>query len=122
SENAPVTLRRYLGLHEGMISDLVSLWAPLDIADKGPLGQPDLLTVPVRRLLTIAAAGRLVRVTETISARRPSDDETKLLELVSGEPVLSVVASVLDSTGRTVLVAEVVLPGTLHELTDSYQI
>ncbi|GAA4130757.1 GntR family transcriptional regulator [Actinomadura keratinilytica] len=122
AKNAPVVLRRYLGVHEGVISDLVSLWAPLDIASKGPLGQPDPLTVPVRRLLTMAAAGRLVRVMETISARRASDDEAKLLELAPGEPVLSVVGSVLDSTGRTVLVAEVALPGSLHELTDSYPI
>ncbi|WP_345024876.1 GntR family transcriptional regulator [Actinomadura keratinilytica] len=122
AENAPVVLRRRLGVHEGVISDLVSLWAPLDIASSGPLGQSAPLTVPVRRLLTMAAPGRLVRVTEAISARRASGEEAKLLELAPGDPVLSVVASVLDSTGRTVLVLEVALPGTLHELTDTYPI
>ncbi|TQM71152.1 GntR family transcriptional regulator [Actinomadura hallensis] len=122
AEDASVVLRRYVGVHEGITSDLVSLWAPLDIAGKANLGQQGLLTVPVRRLLTVAASGRLVRVKETISARGADEQDAKLLELSPGDPVLSVVASVLDSTGRTVLVAEVALPGTLHELTDSYPI
>ncbi|WP_395963085.1 GntR family transcriptional regulator [Actinomadura sp. 6N118] len=120
AESAPVHLRRYVGVHDSIASELVSLWTPLDIAGAAGLDQQGPLTVPVRRLVTAAAGARLTRVDERLSARRTSAQEVEALELEAGEPVLAVLASVVDASGRVVLVAEVLLPGTLHELTDSY--
>lgn len=120
ADSAPAHLRRYLGFHDDIASELVSVWAPLDVARSAGLDHDGPLTVPVRQLVTAGTGQRLVRVDERLSARRPTDDEVELLKLGSGEPVLSVQGTVVDATGRAVLVVDVVLPGTLHELEDSY--
>ncbi|SNT36845.1 UTRA domain-containing protein [Actinomadura meyerae] len=120
AESAPVHLRRYVGLYDSIASELVSLWTPLDVARASGLDQDGLLTVPVRQLLTAHAKDRLARVDERLRARRATDQERQSLDLVEGEPVLSVLGSVVDSTGRTVLVVEAVLPGSLHVLEESY--
>ncbi|WP_329518935.1 GntR family transcriptional regulator [Spirillospora sp. NBC_01491] len=120
AESAPVHLRRYVAFHDSVASEVVSLWAPLDVARSTGLDHDGPLTVPVRRLLTAGVEDRLTRLTERLCARRPTEIESKLLGLGAAEPVLSVVGSVLDSTDRAVLVVEITLPGTLHELEDSY--
>lgn len=119
AESAPVHLRRYVGLYDSIPSELVSLWAPLDVARSTGLDQEGPLTVPVRQLLA-RSKDRLTRVDERLQARRPTGDERQALDLAEGEPVLAVLGSVVDSTGRTVLVVEVALPGSLHVLEDSY--
>ncbi|WP_433469913.1 UTRA domain-containing protein [Spirillospora sp. CA-128828] len=120
AESAPVLLRRYVGLYDDIASELVSLWAPLDVARSTGLDQEGPLTVPVRQLMTAGITERLTRIDERLRARRPTSDERDALDLVEGEPVLSVLGSVVDSAGRTVLVVEVALPGSLHVLEDSY--
>ncbi|TDC82066.1 GntR family transcriptional regulator [Actinomadura sp. 7K507] len=120
AESAPVHLRRYVGLYDSIASELVSLWAPLDVARASGLDQEGPLTVPVRQLVTASAKDRLTRVDERLQARRPTEQERESLDLAEGEPVLSVLGSVVDSTGRTVLVVEVALPGSLHVLEVSY--
>jgi DNA-binding GntR family transcriptional regulator len=120
ADSAPAYLRRYLGFHDAIASELVSLWAPLDVARSAGLDHDGPLTVPVRQLVTAGTGQRLVRVDERLSARRPTDAEIELLKLGSGEAVLSVQGTVVDATGRAVLVVDVALPGTLHELEDSY--
>ncbi|MFG1997913.1 GntR family transcriptional regulator [Spirillospora sp. NPDC048911] len=120
AESAPVHLRRYVGLYDSIASELVSLWTPLGLVGAAGLDQPGPLTVPVRRLITAAAEQRLARVDERLSARQTTRQEAEALELDAGEPVLAVTSSVVDASGRVVLVVEVLLPGTLHELTDSY--
>ncbi|TYK52383.1 GntR family transcriptional regulator [Actinomadura decatromicini] len=120
AESAPIHLRRYVGLYDSIASELVSLWAPLDVARTAGLDQEGPLTVPVRELLAAAGKERLSRVRERLRARRATEEERAALELGEGEPVLSVLGSVEDSSGRTVLVVEVTLPGSLHVLEDSY--
>ncbi|WP_433465515.1 GntR family transcriptional regulator [Spirillospora sp. CA-128828] len=120
AESAPVLLRRYVGRYDDIASELVSLWAPLDVARSTGLDQEGPLTVPVRQLMTAGITERLTRIDERLRARRPTGEERDALALVDGEPVLSVLGSVVDSAGRTVLVVEVVLPGSLHVLEESY--
>nr|WP_245667338.1 GntR family transcriptional regulator [Actinomadura macra] len=120
ADSAPVHLRRYVALYDSIASELVSLWAPLDVARASGLDQQGPLTVPVRQLLTARTRERLIRVDERLRSRRPTGDEREALGLAEGEPVLAVLGSVVDSTGRTVLVVEVVLPGSLHVLEESY--
>lgn len=120
ADSAPAFLRRYVGFHDDIASELVSLWAPLDVARSAGLDHDGPLTVPVRQLLTAGTGQRLTRVDERLSARRPTDAEVELLKLGSEESVLSMQGAVWDATGRTVLVVDVALPGSLHELEDSY--
>ncbi|MEW2356221.1 GntR family transcriptional regulator [Spirillospora sp. NPDC029432] len=122
AESAPVLLRRLVGTYDSTPSDLVSLWVPLDVAQSTGLEQEGPLAVSARQLLAAGLSARLVRIDERIAARRATSEERKLLKLGANEPVLVVVGSVLDAAQRTVLVVEVVLPGSMHELSDSYPI
>jgi DNA-binding GntR family transcriptional regulator len=117
-----VLLRRLVGTYDSTPSDLVSLWVPLDVAQSAGLEQEGPLAVSARQLLAAGLSARLVRIDERIAARRATSEERKLLKLGANEPVLVVVGSVLDAAQRTVLVVEVVLPGSMHELSDSYPI
>ncbi|MBA9002192.1 GntR family transcriptional regulator [Thermomonospora cellulosilytica] len=120
-EEARAHLRRSVGFFDDSTpSEVVSLWAPLDVAKAAGLEPERPLTVPLRRLLTAGTGERLARVVETLTARRATEQEADLLQLAPDEPVLGVLASVVDTTGRTVLVVEVTLPGFLHDLEDTY--
>ncbi len=122
AESAPVHLRRYVGVYDSIVSELVSLWAPVDVAVSAGLDQEGPLTVPVRELVTARSKDRLTRVEERLQARRPTEAERDALGLAEGEPVLTVLGSVVDSSGRTVLTVAVVLPGSLHVLESSYEL
>lgn len=122
AEGAPVLLRRYVRSVEDPGSELVSLWVPLDVATSAGLDHAEALTVPLRRLIQAGAKLRLAQVTEVLSARHPTKAEADLLGLKSTAPVLGVVGTVRDSNGRAVLVADVALPGKLHDLEDTYSL
>ncbi|MEV5570706.1 GntR family transcriptional regulator [Spirillospora sp. NPDC052269] len=117
---APAFLRRYVGVYDQIPSELVSLWLPLDIAKAAGLEVDGPLTVPVRRLLASAHDERLVRIDERLSARPATEQETDALDLGAHEPILAVLGVLRDTTGRGVLAVDLALPGTLHELTDSF--
>jgi GntR family transcriptional regulator len=119
-EGAPLVLRQRLGLHGDLPSELVSLWASPDVARSSGLDQGDPLTVPVRQLVQAGTGERLVHVVERLSARRPTADEAKSLKISKTAPVFGVLASVHGADGRVLLVVEVVLPGELHDLEETY--
>ncbi|MCP2337191.1 GntR family transcriptional regulator [Actinomadura rupiterrae] len=122
SADAPAFLRRYVSIYDQIPSELVSLWLPLDIARATGLEVAGPLTVPARELLSSAHDERLVRIDERLSARRATEQETEILELDAHEPVLAVLGVIRDASGRGVLAVDLALPGTLHELTDTFSI
>lgn len=119
-ENAPVLLRRYVRGRGDLATELVSLWAPVEVARSSGLDADESLTAPVRRLVQAGTGARLAQVVERLSARRPTAEEAALLQLDEMAPVFGVLASVHGSDGRAVLVVEVVLPGELHDLEETY--
>ncbi|SEG83185.1 DNA-binding transcriptional regulator, GntR family [Thermomonospora echinospora] len=122
-EGARVHLRRSVSfLDADTPGEVVSVWTPLDVAKAAGLEPSGPLTVPLRRLLTAGTGERLSHVTELLTARHPVGSEAELLGIAPDEPVLGVLASVVDATDRVVLVVEVVLPGSLHDLEDTYSL
>ncbi|MFI7133857.1 GntR family transcriptional regulator [Nonomuraea sp. NPDC050153] len=119
-DNAPVMMRRVL-FHDGeRPTELVTFWAHHEIANGAELDQASVLSVGLRQHLQTVKRLRLQHVVERLSARHPSADEAKILEIGKGSAVLGVVATVFDASGRAVLVVDQVMPGSLHELEDSY--
>ena len=118
-EGARVHLRRFVSMFDEIPSELVALWTPVDVAKAAGLDRPGPLTVAVRRLLN-GAGERLAHVNETLTAVPASAEEAGLLGVPEGAALISVLASIVDATGRTVMVVEVLLPGSLHQLEDSY--
>ncbi|GLZ07660.1 transcriptional regulator [Actinomadura sp. NBRC 104412] len=117
---APLLRRQRLGLRGELPCELVSLWASPEVARSSGLDQAEPLTAPVRQLVQAGTRTRLVHVVERLSARRPTAAEAKPLQISRTAPVFGVLASVLDGDGRAVLVVELVLPGELHDLEETY--
>jgi GntR family transcriptional regulator len=60
--------------------------------------------------------------TERISARMPSAEEARLLEISRRDPVLTVLVTAFDRDGKPRLAVDVVMPPTRHELDDEFPI
>jgi GntR family transcriptional regulator len=120
AESAPVVLRRRLTIADDAPYELVSLWLPIELAETAGLDQDGPLTASARQLVQSATGRRFGHVAERLTARRPTVHEAEQLGITKTTPVLGVLSTVHDTTGRPVLVAELALPGELHELTDSY--
>jgi DNA-binding GntR family transcriptional regulator len=112
-EGGTAVLRRWVSLHEGRPSELVSCWFPAQVADGTDIGKPDPLAGGIRQHL---------QTIKRLSARLPEPDEVELLQIAPSSPVLEVTARVLDASDVLLLVVAVVLPGDLHELEDSYTV
>jgi GntR family transcriptional regulator len=118
AEDAPVWLRQRLTRHADEPGGLVSLWLSIDLARAAGLDQQAPLTTNVRQLLQAGTGARLGHVTERVTARRPTTTEAKAV--ARNAYTLAVLASVFDTGGRALVVAELVLPGERFELEDSY--
>jgi GntR family transcriptional regulator len=120
AEAAPVVLRRRLTIADDAPYELVSLWLPIELAEAAGLDDDTPLRASIRQLIQSATGRRFGHVAERLTARRPTSDEVNQLGITKTAPVLSVLATIFDTTGRPILVAELTLPGELHELTDRY--
>ncbi|WP_127939417.1 GntR family transcriptional regulator [Nonomuraea polychroma] len=121
-EGSPVVRRRVLFRDDERPTDLVTVWCPAHQADDTQLGEAEPLTVGIRQHLQTRKGLKLQHVVERLSARHPSAEEAKLLEIRKTTPVLGVLASVFNGGGRPVMVVDLVMPGDLHELEDSYSL
>jgi DNA-binding GntR family transcriptional regulator len=117
---SPVLMRRVVFQDADRPSDLVTLWCASDLADGTELARQEPLSSGVRQHLQVVKGVRLANVVERLGARHPSTLEAKLLGLNKSAAVLSVLATVFDSSARAVLVVDLVMPGDLHELEDAY--
>ncbi|GAA3730763.1 DNA-binding GntR family transcriptional regulator [Spinactinospora alkalitolerans] len=119
-ENSPAIMRQRVILDDGSPSELVTLWFPLDVASGTDLAEEHVISIGVREHLQAVKQLRPARISERLSARLATEQERELLQLDSGTPVLGVIASILDASEGVIAVADVVLPGDLHELEDNY--
>lgn len=121
-EGSTVVRRRVLFRDDERPTDLFTVWCPVHQAEGTQLGEAQPLTAGIREHLRASKGLKLQHVVERLSARHPSTDEAKLMEIRKSAPVLGVLASVFNGGGRPVLVVDLVLPGDLHELEDSYSL
>jgi DNA-binding GntR family transcriptional regulator len=103
-------------------SELLTWWLAPELAERTGLGGPEPVRGGVRSLLDRVAGIRVDHVVERVAARRPEQDEARLLGLSRSAPVLAVYISARDATGRPVVALEVAMPGELHELEDAYPV
>ena len=113
-------VRQRLMTAEGEPVELASVWLPLEVASGTGFASPDLLNESVRRHLQDRKKIRLDHAIEQITARHPSGEESELLQIAPDAPVLSVIVTAYDATGRAVQVSDLVLPGQRHEIRDAY--
>jgi DNA-binding GntR family transcriptional regulator len=112
--------RRLVRDQDGTPSELVSAWFPLDLVKGTDLDSADLLSEGVARHLQRRRGIRFDHVVERISARQPSADEQRLLDMPAEVPVIVLLAVVYDANERPLEVIDAVLPADRHELEDAY--
>lgn len=120
--NASVVGRRVLIERDGEPSEISSTWVAADVGEGTALAEGADLRQGVRRYVESAAGVSLDHIIEHVTARNPTPDERKLLDVKSSAALLSVYAVACDATGKAWVVVETVLPGDRHELEDAYPI
>ncbi|ROP40276.1 GntR family transcriptional regulator [Saccharothrix texasensis] len=108
-ERVIVRARRYLA--DGRPVEVATSYIPESIAKGTAIAEVN--TGPGGIYARIEEAGHeLARFTEEVSARMPSPDERKALEIGSGSPVLTLVRTAFDTKGRPVEVCDTVKVAT----------
>jgi GntR family transcriptional regulator len=119
-DGTPVYERRRRTLSDSGPVDLVTTYLPVDNAVGTDLTKAE----PVAGgLLAHIAAKKHLRAdyaNELLTARKATKDEAELLDLKTGDPVLSVVITAHQANGDPIATSIVVLPGDRHEIEDSY--
>lgn len=107
SRGAQVITRRRRYLVEGRPVELATSYIPLDVADGTTIGEAD--TGPGGIYARMEDKGFVFeRYDEEVSARLPTEEETRLLGLPSGAPILHVTRHAV-ANGRVVEVCETVM-------------
>lgn len=122
AEGTAGVVRRLVTERDGEPVELVTFWFPEPVASGTDLATPTPLTAGVRQHLRTLKQLRADHITERLSARLPSTQEADLLRIEHSAPVLGVMAVVYAAADRPLLVADVALPGALHELEDTYPV
>jgi len=120
AEGTPVYQRRRLTTASGGPVDLVDTYVPVEIAVGSDITKPGLIDVGLLDHIERRKGIRGDYVRQWLTARRPTDEEAKLLDIDRAEPVLSILLTVHQAAGEPVLAASVLMPGSRHEIEDAY--
>ncbi len=114
--------RRRLVRQDGEASEVITWWVPAALAEGTDLASPEPLTGGIRGHLARRKAVRIDHVLEQVTARHPTSQETRLLDVTKSAPILALYVTARDASGRPWLVLDIAMPGDRHELEDAYQI
>jgi GntR family transcriptional regulator len=108
-----VHVRKRTTIIEDRFNQLADSYYPLDVVDAAPLLKEE-DTGPGGGYARIEEAGiRLAEIQEEISVRMPTSPETVALELPEGTPVVDLLRTTYDDTGRAVEVMVAVIAGDM---------
>jgi GntR family transcriptional regulator len=119
-EGTPVYERRRRTVSPSGPIDLVSTFVPVDIAVGTDVIRPEPITGSLLAHIRAKKNLRADYATERLTARRVDDAEAAALEVSVDEAVLSVVITAHQSSGVPILTSRIVMPGSRHEIEDSY--
>ncbi|HZV50553.1 MAG TPA: GntR family transcriptional regulator [Candidatus Dormibacteraeota bacterium] len=104
---APVAVRRRILFADGVPLQVATSWVPWELAEGTRLADSD--CEPEGSYPHLEAAGHLIyTLEEEITARMPTPEERRLLQLPPGTPVLRMVRTARDADGRPLEVADTV--------------
>jgi GntR family transcriptional regulator len=122
-EGTPVMLRRWLVVVDGIGPvELCTAYAPVDVAEGTRLGEPELLPEGLVRHLADRKRVQFDQGTQRISARPATTEESRLLEVGRRECMLTMLLALYDRERRPVVVVDVVMPPSRHELADAFPV
>lgn len=119
----PVIARRRLVSVEGVGPvELGTAYLTEEFAAGTDVAAPVPLVEGLLRHVAVRKGVRFDHAAERISARLPSAEESRLLEVGRRDPLLTVLMAVCDRTAKPLVAVDVVLPATRHELEDVFPI
>jgi GntR family transcriptional regulator len=121
-EGTPVYERRRRTIAESGPLDLVTVYVPVEIAVGTDITKKAPISGDLAEHVDKRKDVRGDYATETLTARRPSKDEITLLQLDKDDAVLVIWLGLYQSSGEAVMAAQLVLPGSRHEIEDSFPI
>lgn len=111
----PIWVRRRTTLIDGRPNQLADSYYELDVVEGTRIQQED--TGPGGGFARLEEAGhRLAEISEEWSARMPTGPESVALRLPAGSPVLELIRTTYDTTGRAVEVMLAVLAADMTQL------
>ncbi|MBN6058107.1 UTRA domain-containing protein, partial [Nonomuraea sp. RK-328] len=107
-----------LVVRQGALSELISLWLPLELSEGTDQTSGEPLPQQIRQHLQSRTEVRFDHIEKQIIARMPTAQEVKQLNMPKNVSLLAVFGAVRDASGRPPVVVEVLLPADRHELED----
>jgi GntR family transcriptional regulator len=100
--------------------DLIATFVPVDIAVGTDVIRPEPITGSVLDHIRSRKNLRADYATERLTARKADQAEADALGVPVDEAVLSVVITAHQASGTPILTSLIVMPGSRHEIEDSY--
>ncbi|GID15998.1 GntR family transcriptional regulator [Actinocatenispora rupis] len=119
-EHSAVFARRRLITGEDGPIALSTAYMPVQVAIEAGLDSPEPMAGSLRTRIEAARRTRFDFVIESVTARLPTDEEAERLKMETASAVLWLLITAYAPDGSALVALEVVLPGSLHELTDTY--
>jgi len=119
-EGTPVYERRRRTVSAAGPIDLISTYVPVDIAVGTDISKPDPISGSILDHIASRKRLRADYATERLTARQVDPSEVDALGVPKDEAVLSVVITAYQSTGAPILASLIVMPGSRHEIEDTY--
>jgi GntR family transcriptional regulator len=109
-------VRRHLLSLAGEPLQLADSYFPLDVAQNTPIEASTKLERGVHAELALGLGYKLDRFVEELTFRMPTPDEARALGLSEGVPVVHLLRTLYDKTGRALEVGDFLLAGDRHVL------
>ncbi|MFI6758813.1 GntR family transcriptional regulator [Micromonospora sp. NPDC050417] len=119
-EGTPVYERRRRTVSEFGPVDLVATFVPVEIAVGTEITKPGPISGGLSEHIARLKGLRADYVTERMTARRVSPEEAEALKVPTDESVFSVVITLHQSSGEPIFTSLLVMPGSRHEIEDTY--
>jgi GntR family transcriptional regulator len=116
----PVYERRRRTLAGSDPVDLVATYVPVEIGVGTDVPKPAPIAGSLLEHIERRKGVRGDYAHEWLSTRLPTPDEAKLLQIDPTDPVLTVLIAVHQSSGEPVAATSLVMPGSRHEIEDTY--
>jgi GntR family transcriptional regulator len=119
-DGTPVYERRRRTNSDFGAVDLISTFVPIEIAVGTDIPKADPIPGGLLEHIEQRKGLRGDYAQEWLATRRPTEEEATLLGIDPGESVFSLVIAVYQASGEPVLVSTAILPGSRHEIEDTY--
>jgi GntR family transcriptional regulator len=120
--DTPVYQRRRVTTSEAGPIELITSFVPVEMAVGTAITKPEPIGESLLGHIERHKGLRADYATEWTAARRPTPDEATALAIAKDEPVLVVTIVAHLASGEPVLLSQLVLPGSRHEIEDTYPI